>query len=286
MIMKKKIITIFPIALLVFISCEKEIKIDTIGSKKQLVINSVFCVNKPLLLRFSYSTPIEKKYQNISDSLHIKLYENAHLIYSGTILSDSLITGILPSNNSYYKISASVNGDSIVALDTVPKQVYITDAVMKNNIGMDEYGTPYSEISVTFTDPANERNYYEMYIPGHQYDHSTKITDPVLINEGDIDYNPTTYFFSDELIDGKTYTMKIMCLGSKWRKMVLRSVSRNYYLYRKYFTRHLYTQPASERDIYGLLHLAEPIDMFTNIKGGLGIFVGYSEPEPFTMRQL
>lgn len=270
---------------LFFVSCEKEIRIDTTGYKKQLVVNSVFRVNEPIVIYFSYTSTTNKKYQHIDDTLHIKLYESNRLVYSGSILADSLQTNILPSNNGCYKICVkTAELDSVIAMDTIPRQVYITDATINRHASIGDYGE-YTPVSFTFTDPANERNYYELSssIP---YESSVKITDPVLLNEGDIDYYPFTCFFSDELIDGKTYTMKIMVSGNYMKSIALRSVSRNYYLYRKYFTRHYYTQPASERDIYGLLHLAEPVSMFTNVQGGLGTFVGYSESEQFVIREV
>lgn len=282
-----KNLTFVLIALSFLYSCDKEIDIPTIGYKKQLVVNSIIKVNKPIVLYFSYTSKTDEVYQHIEDTLHIKIYESTRLVYSGAILSDSLRTNILASSNAYYKVCVQTTGmDSITAIDTIPRQIQISDATVNRNIGVaDEYGVTYSEDTFTFTDPANERNYYEV-IFDNDYSSVTNITDPVLINEGDINYYPSTCFFSDELFNGQTYTMRLKFYGNSERKIRLRSISRNYYLYRKYLTRHMFTQTRSDGEIAALIIFSEPINMFTNVDGGYGIVAGYYETSPYTLREL
>jgi len=121
-----------------------------------------------------------------------------------------------------------------------------------------------------------------------QYDYENKITDPVLLNEGDIPYLPTTYFFSDELFNGQKYTLQInrdLGYGIP-QKIILRSVSRNYYLYRKYWTRHYYNQTTDESGLRGIIYKGEAQPMYNNIENGYGIFAGYVENSPYTLRKI
>ena len=149
---------------------------------------------------------------------------------------------------------------------------------------------------ISFTDPPDATNYYELLIsskPGGTNGWYTEYetNDPVLMNEGDQDYHPTSFFFSDELFNGEQYTMRIkngVGYMTKDNKLTptplyatLRSVSRAYYKYRKYYTRHAYNQQ-SQNEFIDLIFKGEPQNMFTNIENGYGIFAGYCE----TTRQI
>jgi hypothetical protein len=176
--------------------------------------------------------------------------------------------------------------DTVYAQNAMPEQVRITDATIIQPVSVDKYGTYTSQVSITFSDPAGERNYYELFFEGAGYDDENKITDPVLLNEGDIGYFPSSYFFSDELFDGQEYTMTIKrYLGHGiWADAVLRNISKDYYLYRKYWTRHSYNQIGFDREVGNLIYAGEPLTMFNNIVNGYGIFAGYVENEPVTLR--
>jgi hypothetical protein len=270
-------------------SCSKEIEIDTKGFEKRVVVNSVFNPGDPFFFQFSYTKIPINQYSIITDSIHILLYEDTHKILDTKILSDTLATSIYPSWGSRYNLKVHIEGfDTILASDTVPMLVPIVDATIKQPISIDRYGDRISQASITFSDPPNERNYYELFFVNAQYDYDTKITDPVLLNEGDIPYMPTTYFFSDELFNGQKYTLLInRDLGyGITTKVILRSVSRNYYLYRKYWTRHSFNQTTDESGFRGIIYKGETLPMFNNIVNGYGIFAGYVENPPYTLRKI
>jgi hypothetical protein len=235
--------------LLSFSSCIKEIEIDTQGFEKKLVVNSVFNPDKPFFFHFTFTENPTNSYSTINDSVHIMLYEDNRKILDTKVLSDTLATSVYPTWGSTYKLKVFVQGfDTVFACDTVPQRVDIVDATIIQPIAVDRYGTRISQASITFSDPPNKPNYYELIFVGAQYDYEIEITDPVLLNEGDIGYMPTTYFFSDELFDGQKYTLQITRdLGYNVSiKVVLRSISRNYYLYRKYWTRHYFKLPTNQ----------------------------------------
>jgi hypothetical protein len=252
-----------------------------------VVVNSLFSQNKPFKFHFSYTVSPKDAFPVFSDSIHLLLYENGNKILDAKFLSDSLLTSVFPNNNSSYLLKVFVSGyDTIYAQNTMPQQIRITDATIIQPISIDKYGSYTSQTSITFSDPAGERNYYELFFKNAGYDDENKITDPVLLNEGDIGYFPSSYFFSDELFDGQEYTMTLnRDLGQGGSpKVVLRSISREYYLYRKYWTRHSYNQIGFDREIGNLIYMGEPQAMFNNILNGYGIFAGYIENEPVTLR--
>jgi hypothetical protein len=108
-------------------------------------------------------------------------------------------------------------------------------------------------------------------------------------NEGDWDYSPTTIFFSDKLFNGKKQQLAFSIasgykiLDGIWISpleedgyVLLRSISKEYYLYRKYYTRHAYNANIQSVGIQNLLFTGEPLDMYTNVLGGLGVVAAFS----------
>ncbi len=167
--------------------------------------------------------------------------------------------------------------------------VKIKGATIRYPAGVDKYGDEYAEATISFSDPPNIKNYYEVLIyklyenkktDYWNSDGDVKVIDPVLLNEGDQDYLPTTFFFSDELFDGQEYTLRVNSPGGIGNSInytvSLRSISESYYLYRKYYTRHSYNQQF-EGDFLDLVFKGEPQPMFSNIVNGYGIFAGYQE---------
>lgn len=272
-------------------SCSKEIEIDTRNYEKRLVVNSVFNTQKPFSFHFSYTEIPVNNYSTINDSLHIMLFENTQKVLDKMILSDSLSTNIYPTWGSSYKLKVQTIGfDTVIAYETLPYLVYINEATIKPAVALDSYGDKIAEVGVTFTDPADKRNYYELLLVNsyngklHGYvtiDLERELIDSVLLNEGDKNYFPTTFFFSDDLFNGQKYTLRFRhrITNPIQYGVVLRSISKNYYMYRKYWTRHYFNQPTHEFGFEGLIYKGEPQVMFSNVENGYGIFAGYVESE-------
>ncbi len=271
-----------------FTSCTKEIEIDTLGFERKIVVNSLFTPDKPFVFRFSYTIQPNELLPTFTDSIHLWLYENGNEILNEKFLSDTFSSSHYPKNGCAYSLKVFVQGyDTIFAYDTVPSQINIT-AGSEQLISIDKYQTHTCRMIIQFVDPAYERNYYEMFFEGTQYDYENKITDPVLLNEGDISYYPETYFFSDELFDGKIYSMYInrQSFFGTDTKVILRNISYSYYMYRKYWTRHSYNQIMLDKGIGALIYTGEPQPMYNNIINGYGIFAAYIKNAPFTLRKI
>jgi len=88
-----------------------------------------------------------------------------------------------------------------------------------------------------------------------------------------------SFVFSDSLFQGKTVEIQIKVQGTSKDNppfVVLRNVSKSYYQYRRQWTAHQFLQ-SRERTVDLSFFRGEPINMFSNINGGLGIFVAYSQ---------
>ena len=272
-------------------ACSKIIEID-LNNTKALVLNSIFNPDSIFTFRISTTASLLNNYDTINENLHFSLYEEDKLIFESVSQSSLFKTDLKPTSGRKYTVELkSDNFSSITASDTIPSLVPIDNAYMIFPAGVDASGSYLAEANISFTDPINEKNYYELIIHQGQriknfWNTEYQTNDRVLMNEGDLDYHPTTFFFSDKLFNGESYTMSIkhnVGYSLKDNKLTafpiyatLRSVSRSYYMYRKYYTRHAYNQQF-QNEFLDFIFKGEPQNMFTNIENGYGIFAGYCE---------
>ncbi|MCF8363543.1 MAG: DUF4249 domain-containing protein [Prolixibacteraceae bacterium] len=207
--------------------------------------------------------------------------------------------------------------DKVWAETTIPEAVAI-DSVRNEMKEVTEYGYTETRqfIRVKFTDPEEIENYYRLVyslVTGrrdnyywndktgeYEYVDSIKIVhvssetdryfstnDPLLVGEDDADdflfmgagndYN----LFTDDLIKGQTYELSFnnyyydhnheMQEGEFYKNSIqLMSLSKEAFLYIKSSYEHWW---------YDEEFLTEPVQVYTNINNGLGIFAGYSIDE-------
>lgn len=287
-IMIKWLVIVFSISQ---VACSKIIEID-MHNTKALVINSILNPDSSFTFRISTTSSLLNNYDTLNENLQLNLYEDDILIYESLTQSNFIKTDLRPLRGKKYSFELeSVNFPSIKASDTIPNLVPIDKAYMVFPAGVDAFGFYLAEACVSFTDPPDEANYYELLIsskPGgtNAWYSDYETNDPVLMNEGDQDYHPTSFFFSDDMFNGESYTLRIKHgVGYSQNGEIikvfplyttLRSVSRTYYMYRKYYTRHAYNQQ-SHNEFLDLIFKGEPQNMFTNIENGYGLFAGYCE---------
>lgn len=277
--------------LLFLCGCSKIIEID-LDNNKALVLNSLFSTDSLFSFRISQTASLLNEYDTLNEKLQFSLYEEDKLIFECVSQTNLIKTDTKPTQKRKYSIELkSANFPPVKATDTIPGLVPIDNAFMIFPAAVDASGSYLAEANVTFSDPPGEANYYELVIyqgerSKNYWSSEYKTNDMVLMNEGDQDYHPTSFFFSDELFNGASYTMSVkhnVGYSLKDNKLTafpihvtLRSVSRTYYLYRKFYTRHSYNQQF-QNEFLDLIFKGEPQNMFTNIENGYGIFAGYCE---------
>jgi len=207
--------------------------------------------------------------------------------------------GIRPVPGSTYRIEAEVPGLKTVSAETslpVLVPVLSIDTAIDSE---EEYNT-YMVTKVKFADPAATVNYYRISVtrlegiysgdPSVPYnpeipvrvqmsdDSYAATADPIIAPEQEEDlfgiYSSNTYnVFSDELISGKEYDLKLKI--SFYRrpdttryefthfKIELHSISKDMYLYLRSYAAHLQT-----RDSF----FSEPVLVYSNVIDGLGVF--------------
>jgi hypothetical protein len=207
--------------------------------------------------------------------------------------------------------------DMAWAETTIPEAVTI-DTLRSNTKEVNEYGYTDTRqfFHVKFTDPENIQNYYRLTYSlstGHrqgdwsdktgefEINDSVKIVrvdtetdiyidtdDPLLVGEDDADdflfmgagnrYN----LFTDDLINGQTYELSFNNYNyynnsnelhdGEFNKNTIHLMS----LSKEAF---LYIKSSYEHWVYDEAFLTEPVQVYTNINNGLGIFAGYSIDE-------
>jgi hypothetical protein len=191
------------------------------------------------------------------------------------------------------------------ATDTVPAAVPIREAWYSYPTGTDRNQDFLGTIVVHFDDPALTANFYELIayqVPYRSLKRTQDFTldvrgNAALAAEGDAEFEPASLVFSDKLFNGQAFELRASFMPyarslagtvngvpvppavSGEVYVVLRSVSRAYYQYRKSWTRHLYNQGTKSLggSLTQLLFLGDPTRMYSNVDMGYGVVVGYAE---------
>ena len=292
-----------------FMGCTKDINIDILEKKYQLVINST-------IAPFTLPNP-KTVYAKISKSIHIfdttlnTEIPNAQVyFYCDGLLTDTLtfIDSIglyvinkfwFPQEEKEYSIKVEHSDyKTASASSIIPQKVVINDTIVTPMVIITEDGDVFNEVSLTFTDPADIVNYYEIALSGANIDFVNTenffrltTSDKLITKESyypplerfDIK-KPKYLLFNDKTINGKKHTLRFSYsaphtfdgidgnyMNSHFITVHLRSITKEYYLFKTTLIQHTNNQITDI--LYGS---KEPDNVFSNIKNGYGLFSGFS----------
>ncbi len=290
---------ILPLSILLF-SCEKTEKIENFPmSPSKLVLN---CQLNPdsviqLLLYKSLSVLDNAPNKNITNA-KVELYRDNILIASLPAANQQMkyiFEGIKPEIDHAYKVVATAaDYESVWAEVVMPAVVYpdkILTSVSDTSSWIEYYfnDTIYNttgKVSVTLTDPAKAVNYYALklyylstYYQRNEYgDTIASYTNKSGLNSYNntsasplIDYNfGYGYYFTDQFFNGSQVTIDIPVRYSGYSRCLtvyveLISVSEGQYLYDK--SKMIFNNNNGNP-------FTEPIQIYTNVNNGFGIFSG------------
>ncbi|TVR83812.1 MAG: DUF4249 domain-containing protein [Chitinophagaceae bacterium] len=287
---------------LLFFSCTKEVTIDLPQFEPKLVVDCLFGHDDTLRLNLS-------KTKGILDFNEKKAIENALVIISeegnnpDTLYhagDGKYISKLIAKLTQSYTLDVSAPGFPTVNANDIMVHASpnMGNVSYIENIYVDEEaGYIVSQARIEILDDGTGKNYYELIlrnrhlIPARNTDELRisnviylQSIDPVLSNESDIEYHPESLIFSNELFKGHSYILTVNYVTQPQYIhnndlleydhdliIILRKTSKAYYQFKKHLTRHLYHQ---ESDFWS--GVGEPVPMFSNIKGGYGIFAAYS----------
>ncbi len=282
-------------------SCIKELDVTIPSIPQKVVINSLFCPDSILKIHVSLSEGVENEIQ-IVENAQIRLYENDIFLQNVSYLSKGWYSSNYhPKAGMKYKIEINVEGfDMVTAESSIPENASILSFTCDLIENLNQNSPANSLTKLVFDDVGLDKNYYEfstfVLIPGDNIVEFMEIgsaiqTDLSLKLDSDLEFNPKTFYFSDELFHNSEKTLLLNGLG--WTNInpvnneiengifsaLFKILSSEYYNFRKSWTKHVYNQ---NTDIHNdnpivLLFKGDPIEMYTNVNGGYGIFAGYNQ---------
>jgi hypothetical protein len=304
------------ISLLSLPSCEKTIEFTGREQAPLLVINSILSPDTFLTASVSRSVFFLSGDENRAvEDADIRVFINdepvgkyafSHndSVYVGESWTGSCSHYLLsckPRAGDRVRYEASApNMQSVYCETVIPQAVEIisleTDAVKDVDNDYDGYGMDFR---LKFQDRPHERNFYRIavYVENFIHDnddpsviHIVKSPVPVTSDDRVLDASvpvdgilteekPDNYaVFSDELIDGEEYTIKFHSSlnspfsTSKKRAVIVRllSITEDYYLY---------LRTLSTSEAMADVPFAEPVQIYNNISGGIGLLGACSVSE-------
>ena len=279
------------LAVLLF-ACEKTIKIEIPDNGRRLVVNSFFGQDSVMKINLTKSKYILDGSSDYSPVLNAKitLYEEGVRIEELTDLLDGNYIGHYKLKNDVdYKVEVTAEGFPLASAEnSIPGKTEILNIDAYET--MDMYGWPEYNFKLTFKDDVNAENYYFIQVMERRYvtytlddgSDTTFIEDNRLYLQSDdpIAFSDDWYLeegviFNDEVINGKEYT--IWFKGNSYYYdnnesrsvyyIIFKTVSKEFYRY--------YISLAKHMNAQGEIFM-EPVQVYTNIENGFGIFAGYS----------
>lgn len=287
------------IILLFGYSCSKKVDIDLPDDNPKLVVGSFFTKDSVFKVLVSHTLPITQNGYPIIDNAQVELYKNNQFIENLYYENNFYKSYSSATENERYQIKIKAKGYKKVSAES---KIPVGNPVLLNknfylNYAFYTYddGTvfPISKLECTIADDLTQLNYYEIsiYIKYFDsYDQKYRIIgvafrkneNQIINNENIIDYYPSSIVFSNELftsnqqkidMDFRSFVLdNIQYHQNSKLIIILRKISKEYYLYQKSYTLHRFFQSSDE--IWGS---PAPVKLYSNVQGGLGIFAGYSQ---------
>ncbi len=284
----------FILIVFTFLSCTKELDLEIPARETKVVVNSLFCPDSIMKIHVSLSSGIHQENIPLVENAICNLYEDGVLVKTFDFQEDGYYnSNYMPIAGKKYRIEVEVpNFEKVWAESEVPllpdslSGTYFIDYI---NVWEDGYST---SVEIEFLDDKSKSNYYEPAFNSYIFEES-KETDQSILSDSELDFLPTTYFFSDVLFNGQLKKLRLVGGGKgvfsfggslfydEFYKHNFKIVSEEYYKFRKSWTKHVFNQNTDLHydDPITLLFLGDPIEMYTNVQGGYGVFAGFNQEE-------
>lgn len=282
----KKYLLIIP--LFMAVACDLVVDVDIPIEEQKLTLNSFFIQDSVWTAKLSLSRHIldEANFKTVDDGL-VVIFEQGNPV--DTLFSEgngiySADSKPVPGRSYEIKVISPAHG-------SVRSRSYLPEAVAINNMEMEipqDLSVDDPKISIRFQlkDRAQETNYYQVlltmerryknHFSGEEMiAHQTvplESNDPVIANTND--NNSEGFFFKDALFDGKEISLSLKApywgAGNEGMKLIfyLRTLSEDFYKYK--ITSRLRNSTSGDP-------FAQPVNVYTNVENGFGIFGGFSQ---------
>jgi hypothetical protein len=289
-------------------ACTEKIELPVPQAEPIPVLNSLIQPDSLITVYLSLSTPVlsDSDTETIQEAT-VKLFINGE--YSETLIQIS--PGVFQTNQTAeigkeYMLRAEIPAfETLKAITQIPAPTEITDGTFENNA---VYAQSLKDMAdkaiISFYDHRETRNYYQVAfyrstfaldsVTGNPTDSIVDIDlhyylyseDPVIQNEGDIEFynfpdNIKSLVFSDVLLSEHNTVTFITELAGDFinteYRVLLRAITEDYYLFEKSRIRQRANLEILNYNPANFFLVNNPVDLYSNVENGLGIFAGYSE---------
>jgi hypothetical protein len=278
----------------IFSSCEKELDLDIPALPQKVVVNSLFCPDSMMKIHISLTTGIKEETINFVENATLYLFEDGILIKTITNQENGFYNSFYkPKAGKKYRIEVEVpNFEKVWAESFIPhlpdslSGIYYRDEIQTDL----EFLT--TSVQISFLDDEKTKNYYEPCFNPFRYQESRQL-DQSILTESDLDFEPLTFYFSDKIFNGTYKKLILYSVGKgvfssngviffdEYYLQNFKIVSEEYFNFRKSWTKHIFNQNSDlhYNDPLTLLFLGDPIEMYTNVNGGFGVFAAYNQTD-------
>ncbi len=281
--------------LIFFTSCQKEVELKLDESKNKLVVNCLFSPDDVFKVNVSYSLKINQSDVDFIDNAKIKLFKNNQ--YLETLVNDSLgwyHSIIKPEINSLYSIEVTYLNDFVYAESYVPDTAYVDGFFKEDLINLNSTYFNQTNFNFKIVDDLTKNRYYQVlegYFFQIQEDYNC-IDNPIILSESEIDYNPKSIIFSNNSFETDTTDFIVKkCVENTLtnpittplptpaaKQTFFKTLSKEYFNFIKTGIKHKYNQNTQDKvtDPLDIVFIGDPVEMYSNINNGYGIFAGYT----------
>ncbi len=291
--------TIFIFILLIFISCEKEIELKLDKGQDKLVVNSLFYPDTNFRVYVTTTKLINENKNTFVNDAVVKLYKNDVYLETLNFEGDGWYTSVAkPEYDTRYKIEVLQGEKYVFAESSIPDTaIFLGEYTIKNTCE-GSYLTSNTTYKLTIIhDNSKERFYQTMEGTFFQTEEDYRnISDPSILSDSEIEYNPKSLFFSNKLFESDTAIIHIskstitdfgidcnIIIGVPYSNFYVqtKNLSKEYYLFLKTWVKHKYNQNSDTNieEPIKLIFQGQPIEMYSNVVGGYGVFAGFNKQQ-------
>lgn len=293
----KNILFLFALCSLALTSCEdffsQTVEIDPPPYEKQICFHLFLSdrdssVNMLLTRNYGILETVPNYEDYFLDGGSAELYKDGQKwLTLAPLNQDStfVLTATLPEPfqaGSNYEIKCThPDFPTVNAVQAMPADFVVDSVRLKRNSSTGQYGDQLDQVEVMLRDQPGVKNFYEVIISRPYYDvvynETTGMLDTIAVHQSPIyaeDYlDPNVYFgvkagglISDQFFDGQSYKFQARIYSSGSTDPVtvqVRNVTEDYYKWSRSY------QLKNDDDGNPLV---EPVAVFNNLTGGIGIF--------------
>lgn len=280
---------------LVLVSCEEEIYIDIKSVEKHVVVNSIFSPTEEFSLSLSFTRnvldPLDTK--EFIDNAEVSVYDesDSYLFSLDHVEQGKYVkSGLFPLAGKIYKLKIKVDGHPIITAESlIPLQATVEN-LQTRSVEIDGNAALQVDFDIVDSDESNNYYIWEVIsaneVEGVPENNPSTLDIITLQDVNSYQSGGTRWsklFLSDELFAGNSISNSFISISNSpegpvettptdEQKSFLKLITASQDMYLYYLSVERYRKQNDINTSTGV-----PIEIHSNIEGGLGIFAGFNQ---------